>query len=67
MVGRAGEPQLMAVEMEAAEGAARGLELMVGGGYRIKIEARFCELKATRRKDWYRQEIVESDAEKSCN
>jgi hypothetical protein len=42
IVRRAGEPRLMAVEMEAAEGAARGLELMVGEGYRIKIEAGFC-------------------------
>jgi transposase len=33
------------------------LSMLIGG----------IELKATRRKDWYRQEIVESGAEKSCN
>ena len=33
------------------------LSMLIGG----------IELKATRRKDWYRQEIVESGAEKSCD
>ena len=42
IVRRVKEPQWMAVEMEADKGAARGLELMVGEGYRIKIEAGFC-------------------------
>jgi hypothetical protein len=39
---RASEPQLMAVQIEAAERNDRGLELMVGEGYRIKIGAGFC-------------------------
>jgi hypothetical protein len=34
---RAREPQLMAVQIEAAERSDVGLELMVGRGYRIKI------------------------------
>ena len=42
IVRRVKEPQWMAVEMEADKGAARGLELMVGEGYRIKIGAGFC-------------------------
>lgn len=42
IVRRASEPQLMPVQMGADEGAARGLELMVGEGYRIKIETGFC-------------------------
>jgi len=33
------------------------LSMLIGG----------IELKATRRKDWYRKEIVESGVEKSCN
>jgi hypothetical protein len=32
----------MAVQIEAAERNDRGLELMVGEGYRIKIGAGFC-------------------------
>jgi hypothetical protein len=39
---RASEPQLMAVQIETAERNDRGLELMVGEGYRIKIGAGFC-------------------------
>jgi hypothetical protein len=42
IVRRASEAQLMAVQIEAAERNDRGLELMVGEGYRIKIEAGFC-------------------------
>ncbi len=42
IVRRAGEPQLMAVQIEAAERNDRALELMVGEGYRIKIGAGFC-------------------------
>jgi hypothetical protein len=41
-VRRASEPQLMAVQIEAAERTDRALELMVGEGYRIKIGAGFC-------------------------
>ena len=42
IVRRASEPQLMAVQIEAAERTDRALELMVGEGYRIKIGAGFC-------------------------
>ena len=42
IVRRAREPQLMAVQITAAERNDRGLELMVGEGYRIKIGAGFC-------------------------
>jgi hypothetical protein len=42
IVRRGSEPQLVAVEMEADEEAARGLEVLVGEGYRIKVEAGFC-------------------------
>ena len=42
IVRRESEPQLVAVEMEAEEGAARGLEVLVGEGYRIKVGAGFC-------------------------
>jgi hypothetical protein len=38
---RATQPKLMAVQIEAAEGNDRALELMVGEGYRIKIRAGF--------------------------
>jgi hypothetical protein len=38
---RAREPQLMAVQIEAAERSDVGLELMVGRGYRIKVGAGF--------------------------
>ena len=39
---RASEPQLLAVQFEAAERNDRALELMVGEGYRIKIGTGFC-------------------------
>jgi hypothetical protein len=39
---RASEPQLMAVQIEAAERDDQALELRVGAGYRIKIGAGFC-------------------------
>src|SRR6266436_7635113 len=42
IVRRASEPQLMAVQIEAAERTDRAMELMVGEGYRIKIGAGFC-------------------------
>jgi hypothetical protein len=42
IVRRASEPQLMALQIEAAERNERTLELMVGEGYRIKIGAGFC-------------------------
>jgi hypothetical protein len=42
IVRRAREPQLMAVQITAAERNDRALELMVGAGYRIKIGAGFC-------------------------
>ena len=42
IVRRASEPQLLAVQLEAAEGNERALELMVGEGYRIKIGVGFC-------------------------
>jgi hypothetical protein len=42
IVRRASEPQLMAVQIEAAERNDRALELMVGEGYRIKIGTGFC-------------------------
>ena len=38
---RASKPELMAVQIEAAECADAGLELMVGTGYRIKIGTGF--------------------------
>jgi hypothetical protein len=38
---RAREPQLMAVQIEAAERSDVALELMVGRGYRIKVGAGF--------------------------
>ena len=41
IVRRRQEPELMAVQVEAAEGNDGALELMVGAGYRIKIEAGF--------------------------
>jgi hypothetical protein len=41
IVRRASEPQLMAVQIEAAERNDRSLELMVGEGYRIKIGVGF--------------------------
>ena len=41
IVRRASEPQLMAVQMEAAERNDGALELIVGAGYRIKIGAGF--------------------------
>jgi len=42
IVRRASEPELMAVQIEAAAGHDRALELMVGEGYRIKIQTGFC-------------------------
>jgi len=42
IVRRAREPQLMAVQITAAERNDRVLELMVGEGYRIKIGTGFC-------------------------
>lgn len=42
IVRRAREPQLMAVQITAAERNDRALELMVGEGYRIKIGTGFC-------------------------
>ena len=42
IVRRASEPQLMAVQIEAAERNDRALELMVGEGYRIKIGVGVC-------------------------
>jgi len=42
IVRRASEPQLLAVQFEAAERNDRALELMVGEGYRIKIGVGFC-------------------------
>ena len=42
IVRRAREPQLMAVQITAAERNDRALELMVGDGFRIKIGAGFC-------------------------
>jgi hypothetical protein len=42
IVRRVSQPQLMAVQIEAAERNDRALELMVGEGYRIKIGAGFC-------------------------
>jgi hypothetical protein len=39
---RAREPQLMAVQITAAERNDRALELMVGESYRIKIGTGFC-------------------------
>jgi hypothetical protein len=42
IVRRAREPQLLAVQIEAAERNERALELMVGEGYRIKIGVGFC-------------------------
>jgi hypothetical protein len=42
IVRRAREPQLMAVQITAAERNDRALELMVGESYRIKIGTGFC-------------------------
>jgi hypothetical protein len=42
IVRRARGPQLMAVQITAAERNDRALELMVGEGYRIKIGTGFC-------------------------
>ena len=41
IVRRASQPELMAVQIEAAERNDGALELMVGAGYRIKIGAGF--------------------------
>ena len=41
VVRRASEPQLIAVQIEAAERNDRALELMAGEGYRIKIGVGF--------------------------
>jgi hypothetical protein len=41
IVRRAQEPELMAVQIEAAERNDGALELMVGAGYRIKIGVGF--------------------------
>jgi hypothetical protein len=42
IVGRAREPKLMAVQIEAEERRDGALELIIGEGRRIKIGAGFC-------------------------
>ena len=44
----ASEPQLMAVQIEAAERNDRAMELIVGKGYRIKIGAGFSAMTLRR-------------------